>query len=96
MKIVPQPPQLQAFYDFCNAKPYDLEIDHNGWQNCAVGQFNELNYCSLKEGLIRQVSEVLGPLEPKDSLHWLVAGGYCPNTYGEFTEFLKPYLGIEV
>ncbi len=93
--IVPQPPLLQSFYDFCDEQPKDKKIEHKTWNSCAIGEFYGDVDAWYSTGL---VSSILGDREWESeiNLHHLVDFRKCPNTYGEFTEFLKPYLGIEV
>jgi|GEM_PF-5303889 len=82
------------FIQFCDNKPKDEVINHEGWDDCAVGQFfNTKSVAFIGYSQMPLVDTLLGSFKgSKQSLHWLVGSGICPSTFGEFTEFLKSYL----
>lgn len=83
---------FKKFIEFCDKQPKDKKIDHRSWERCAVGQFmREKDMpCTFEN-----IKPILGVITDNVGINELcskISRGICPNTYGEFTEFLRKYL----
>ena len=78
---------FKQFVKFCGNQPEGNFIDHDMWRTCAVGDFHR--YIGQEGYYINSFAEkLLG----RGELFSKMNTSDCPNTYGEFTEFLKEYL----
>ena len=79
------------FVAFTESQPEDKLIDHDSWETCAVGDFAKDKGIDISKGLDDTIfaSTIFGS---GTELMNKVGNGFCPNTYGEFTKFLKQYL----
>jgi hypothetical protein len=85
---------FEEFIRFCDSQPKDKEINHDLWCTCAVGEFLISKGIEMGEGSYTyntpEISLTIGA--SNDGLWGRLDCRDCPNTYGEFTEFLKSYL----
>ena len=81
------------FVNFCESQPADKKINHDSWNSCAVGEFFGWNdWKDINFGKIVSLLGQEGYSEEPCTLYAFLNTKMCPNTYGEFTKFLKQYL----
>lgn len=83
-------PLFNQFIAFCESQPEDKKIDHSSWRSCAVGKFADSVGITDEYLSVSFVPELLGTYPA--NLYKKLDLGDCPNTYGEFTKFLKAFV----
>lgn len=86
---------FKEFVSFCESRPADKKINHSSWRDCAVGEFADYLGVSVKSTSDCRtfITKLLGEYtDDKGTLCGRISCAVCPDTYGEFTAFLKEYL----
>ena len=94
MNIEGQDKELfKQFVEFCDNQPKGKVINHDWWCTCAVGEFLKSIGIKVYSGTTSlntpEIRKILGDNSP---LWKALEARFCPDNYGEFTEFLKQYL----
>lgn len=90
---------FKEFVAFCEKQPEDKVINHRTWASCAVGDYARslgadvptYSQCRLDTHNC-PVHNLIGIDPGLELILGNPSAMGVPNTYGEFTEFLKSYL----